>query len=209
MKYTCIILLALALFTFSCSSGKTNDTANGSDTLSTADLLKTETWKCVDTAQDKFCLPPSWKPFAHNKGYIFCSYLDNKDSTTVFAVMKTAESKDVNINAYLKKVYKQLKSDSAEIVQGYSIKKMVYETKETYFGRYYADVNDRSYLTYSMIFELDNNIYEVALKCEKANWKKYSAVFQKILSSFRHKDAPFFREGDRITEQKAVDLSKL
>ena len=209
MKYTYVIFLAVALFTFSCSSGKTSDTANSSDTLSTADLLKTETWKCIDTAQDRFCLPPSWKPFAHNKGYIFCSYLDNTDSTTVFAVLKTAESKDVNINSYLKKVYKQLKSDNTEIVQGYSINKLIYETKETYFGRYYAQVNDKSYLTYSMIFELDNSIYEVALKCEKSNWKKYSAVFQKILSSFRHKDAPFFRDGDRITEKKSVDLTKL
>lgn len=209
MKFTYVILLAVALFTYSCGSGKTSDKASDSDTLTTADLLKTETWKCIDTAQDKFCLPPSWKPFAHNKDYIFCSLLDNEDKTTVFAVMKTVETKDVNINSYLKKIYTQLRNDSTEIVQGYSVNNLIYETKQTYFGRYYAKVNDKSYLTYSMVFELDNNIYEIALKCEKSNWKKYSAVFQKILSSFRHKDAPFFSEGDRIKEKKVIDLSKL
>jgi hypothetical protein len=110
---------------------------------------------------------------------------------------------------YLKETYLQLKNDSIEVFTGYTVKKLVFDDKVTFYGEYYTSIKRKSYLTYSTVFEKDNDLFEIALKVDSAKSSEYKESYKNILFNFYHKKEAVFSAGDELKEIQVIDIAKL
>ncbi|MES2809201.1 MAG: hypothetical protein V4619_11275 [Bacteroidota bacterium] len=111
---------------------------------------------------------------------------------------------------YLKEVEKVLKEpDSLEATTGYTLKKLTSENNVTYYNEIYTVIANRTYITYSTVFEKDDNLYEFALKIDEEHNTKYQELYRDILFKFRHKNELLFKPEEMITKTDTVDISKL
>jgi hypothetical protein len=172
--------------------------------------LKHRDWNCKTIDEDKICIPSSWE-FKHQSKALFFSYLNNKDDNSYFAVLKyNRTTSGLDAIKYLKQLYVVLqKKDTIETSQGYSLKKLISDNNITYYNEIYTKISNKPYLTYSTVFEKDDDLYEIVLKVEIANSVKYKVIYRDILFNFHHKDKPIFSPDDKINEIQVIDLSKL
>src|SRR3989304_4774785 len=88
--------------------------------------------------------------------------------------------------------------------------KTIEQNKEYYYCEYYTKIDNISYITYSMIFNQGDFLYDISLKAEKdVASTNYYDVFQDILYNFRIKGNQFFSEKDKLKEIQIIDLSTL
>ena len=129
--------------------------------------LNSKDWICNEVGKDYICIPSTWKLKKQDKAYYFC-YLNNKNNNTYFTVVKySLNSQNIDFSKYLKESYSQLVKDTVEIGEGYTVKKLIFKDKDTFYCEYYTKLDKKSYLTYSMLFEKYGFLYDVTLKVEK------------------------------------------
>ncbi|MGE5394206.1 MAG: hypothetical protein ACM3P1_05630 [Candidatus Saccharibacteria bacterium] len=166
-------------------------------------------WNCTKLGNDIICVPCSWKLKKQDKVYYFC-YLSNNSYNSYFTIIKQdLNSQNIDINKYLKEIYSQLLNDTIEQGEGYTVKKLIFKNKYAYYCEYYTKFENKSFLTYSMLFEKHDFLYDVALKIEKDSASHYYGIFQNILYNFKVEGNPVFSINDELEKIQVVDLSTL
>lgn len=216
MKRYNFLILLIAFIGFSQCNTKPNKNLNSQDTLEVNKFnlnkgkkLNPKDWNCTKVVNVYICVPYTWKLKNQDKVYYFC-YLNNNNDNTYFTVVKhDLNARNIDIYRYLKEIYSQLKNDTVEIGEGYTVKKMIFKDKYAFYCEYYTKFKDKSYLTYSMLFEKHNSLYDVALKIEKDSASYYYGIFQDILYNLRIDENSVFSINDELEKIQIVDLSKL
>jgi len=215
MKIYLLIVTTIFVCGFSrCTSNRDTSENSKKDILKVTNfkLRKGNTlkdWNCFEIEGNTICIPLTWKTIKQNKVYYF-TYLDNNNDNTYFTILRFNEStENIDSKKYLKETYLQLVNDTAEKGTSYSVKKLIFKNKESYYCEYYTKIGNISYITYSMIFNRGDYLYDVSLKAEKDVSTKYYDVFQDILYNFRIKGNQFFSEKDKLKEIQIIDLSTL
>lgn len=205
-----LIAVCLAGCNFKQNKSKTKDFLDiDSFNVNKGHKLDIANWICKVKGLENVCFPSYWDLITTDKAYFF-SYLGDKDSSAYFAIIKYP--KDVYLidsKRYLQEIYHQLQADTAELAQGYTVKRLIFEKKEAYYCEYYTKIGNSEYLTYSLLFEEDGFLYDFTLKVKKMNAARYYEIFQNILFNFRINDQLFFNEKDKLKKIQLIDLSSL
>jgi hypothetical protein len=171
--------------------------------------LNPKDWNCVKIEDNEICCPSNWKP-VQQKSVSYFSYLNNNNKSTFFTIVNyTISESNIDARRYLKLGYSQLLKDTVEKFTGFTVKKLIFQDNEAYYAEYFTEVNKQSYLTYSMLFEKDNYLYDIALKVEKDKSPNYTETFKNILFSLKVKGEQVFDGEDKLEKIEIIDISKL
>lgn len=166
-------------------------------------------WNCTSIDNDKICVPSDWKLVQQSK-LLFFSYLNNSDTNTFFTVLKYNKTvSGLNVHSYLKTYYSELIKDTVEKFIGFTTKELEMGNRNPYYSEFYTRLNKKPYITYSMVFENDNNLYEFSLKSDSAHFMNYQTTFRDVLFNYQHNNKPVFLSKDKIKTVRVVDISKL
>lgn len=197
-----IVLIILVIFS-SC-----NPKANKSNPLLPLKVSHYK-MKCYNLGQVEICTPDSWR-LVHQSKYLFYSYLDNDDSSQYFVTLKYNKlSSGLTIKKYLHETYRALMTDTVEKFNGYTCEKLVFNNKTSYYGEYYTHIADRKYVTMSMIYEDNSDLFEFALKFNAYYLETYKPIFGDILFQYKHDNEFYFKGKDDISKKEIIDLSKM
>lgn len=210
-KSSFIILIAICC-QIACSgnsNNKSHDTTTIDYNIKQGDSLPSKDWHCYNVDEERICIPTTWK-FKRQSKVLFFSDLDYVDSNSYFVILKYNKlTSELDAIKYLKTTYVQLKKDPVEKFTGYTVKKLTFADKETYYSEYYTSINKRSYMTLSTVFESGNNLFEIALKVDSSKINSYRDHYKNILFNFYIKNEPIFSDKDVIKGIDVIDLSKL
>ena len=169
--------------------------------------LNSENWKCQVIETNTVCIPTNWNFIDQDKVFFFAA-LDN-DKNTFFTIIKSdINSSKLNADRYLKEGYSQMLGDSTEALRGYTVKKMTFSDKQSYYAEYFTTINTKEYFAYSMVFEKEGYLYDIALKLPEEDSPKYKDTFKDAVFNFRINGKPVFGELDEIENIEIIDLSK-
>jgi len=172
-------------------------------------LQDNKSWNCTSIDNEKVCIPLDWK-LLHQSKFLFFSYLNNSDTNTFFTVLKYNKAvSGLNVHDYLKTYYSALIKDTVESFTGFTTKELIMENRNSYYSEFYTRLNKKPYITYSMVFENDNNLYEFTLKSDSAHFMNYKATFSTVLFNYQHNNKSIFSSKDKIKAVKIIDISKL
>lgn len=211
MKLKLSVSLLLLSFVFSqCKFGSNstgdkqsivNDFKRGKD-------LDPREWNCQNVENNTICIPTNWKFIQQNKAFYFAT-LNNEDKNTFFAIVKfNTNLKRLDAEQYLQDGYSQMLKDTIETLTGYTLKKITFKNKVSYYTEWFAKLNEKEYFAYSMVFEKNGYMYDIGLKLTKAESPKYKEIFTNILFNFKIDNKPLFDEFDEIEKIDLIDLAK-
>jgi hypothetical protein len=170
---------------------------------------KLKDWACYDINEDRICIPSTWTIKKQSKFHFF-SLLDATDANSYFVVLKYNKTiSGLNIDSYIKETYNQSIKDSIELFTGYTLKKIIFKDKQSVYGEYFTSIKGKPYMTYSTVFEIDDNLFELALKVDSAKAANYKEPYKDILFNFQHNDASVFSPKDEITNIKVIDFGSV
>lgn len=171
--------------------------------------LNPEEWNCFKIGNDDLCCPSVWKPIKQ-KEYYYLSNLENPKENTSFLILRyPVSTTGITPTLYLKETYRQALKDTVDEFTGYTVKKLVFQDRETYYSELFGERSRKKYTTFSMMFEKDNYLYDFCLKVEKDKSGQYQEIFKNILFNFKVKGEQVFDEHDKIEKIEVLDLSKL
>ncbi|NCD68819.1 hypothetical protein [Mucilaginibacter agri] len=154
-------------------------------------------------------MPSEWKALQQTK-YVYYSRTDSLDKNKFFVVLKyNKKISGLSDNKYLAITYSKLMDGIIEKFTGYTTKKIIFQDKIAYYSQYFTRLNDKPYLTYSMVFDIDNNLYEFAMKADSASSIKCEKTFKDLLFNFRYKGNAVFASKAEIKDIQVVDLSRI
>ncbi len=216
MKPYLFFMTIIFICGFSQCTSKNETSENSKNDILTVNKFKLrkgntiKDWNCHEIEGNNICIPSTWKTIEQNKVYYF-TYLDNNNDNTYFTILRYDVSVDnFDSKKYLKETYLQLVNDTLEKGMSYTVKRLIFKNKESYYCEYYTKIDNISYITYSMIFNQGDFLYDISLKAEKdVVSTNYYDVFQDILYNFRIKGNQFFSEKDKLKEIQIIDLSTL
>jgi len=167
-------------------------------------------WNCKKIDDEQICVPSSWVFKPQDKA-LFFTYLDNKDKNSYFAILKhNKTASGLNTVKYLKELYTILQQpDTLELSRGYTLKKLTSDKMVTYHNEIYTSIDNKLYITYSILFEKDDNLFEICLKIDEKHSSHYQTLFRDILFRFRYKNQPVFTPEEKINKIDTIDMSKL
>jgi hypothetical protein len=211
MKPYLFFMTIIFICGFSQCTSKNETSENSKNDILTVNKFKLrkgntiKDWNCHEIEDNNICIPSTWKTIEQNKVYYF-TYLDNNNDNTYFTILRYDVSVDnFDSKKYLKETYLQLVSDTLEKGMSYTVKRLIFKNKESYYCEYYTKIDDISYITYSMIFNQGDFLYDISLKAEKdVDSTNYYDVFQDILYNFRIKGNQFFSEKDSKPSAKCI-----
>lgn len=211
------ILFAFIIFfgLYQCQP-KTDKNLESSDTwkvdrfkLKRGNDLNSKDWNCNMVEGDQICVPSSWRPMKNPNTYYFCD-LNNNNINTYFGILRlNLKGQNMRLKDYLKRAYSILLNDKRQENEGYSVKKLFYTDREVYYSEYYTKIDGKRYITYSMLLNKNDFLYDIALKVERSRSKKYYEAFQDILYNYKIGGKLVFDENDRLEKIQLIDLSKL
>src|ERR1700748_1510903 len=147
-----IYTLILLCFTIGCTNGNNKGKTFFSH-FQEGPALDSKNWNCLDIDNEKICTPSQWKILPQSK-YLYYSSLDSLDKNKYFVILKYNETvSSLNIHKYLAMTYTALIKDTVEKSTSYTSKKLVFNNKTAYYSEYYTRLDNKPYLTYSMVFE--------------------------------------------------------
>ena len=176
--------------------------------LELEDKIPESELNCLNLLEEKVCIINRWKILAHKEAYLFCSIDSNSDS--FFAIVKINKKiVEVDSKTYLRSGYSQLIGDTHELSRGYTLYHLFFNKKETYYGEYFTVIDTINYLSYSMVYENEDNLYELVLKAKEESHEYYYTVFQNIIYTFKINDKQLFDPNDKLKKFIDVDLTKI
>ena len=211
MKLHTSVLLLLSVFVFSqCRFG--TDSNKDKQSIETdfkrGKDLDPKEWSCHKVENNTICIPSNWKFIEQNKVFYFTS-LNNEDKNTFFTIIKFDTGlKNLNAGQYLQQGYSQMLQDTVETLTGYTLKKMTFKDKISYYAEYFTKIKGEEYFAYSMVFEKKGLLYDIALKLSKEESPRYKETFKDILFNFRIDNKFVFDEHDEMEKIDVIDLSK-
>lgn len=210
-----ILLVAISVSP-SCKFGNDKKDGQPDDTLNVESFefkrgkkLDAKDWSCDALKEDVVCYPSNWKVIKQ-KSTDFFAYLDTANKDAFFAIAKyDMKLTKINTRVYLKTGYGQLLADTTEKFIGYTVKELIFNNKNTYYGEYYTSIGGQEYLSYSMVFEREGVLYDVILKVRRDRSPSYKQTFSNILFNLRIDGMLLFDENDNLEKIHIVDLSKI
>lgn len=213
-RFSLFVLLIVIGALSGCRFGSDEKLKQSSDSLDVesfefkrGEKLEAKDWECGVVKNDVVCYPSNWKPVKQNSTYFF-AYLDNADKNTFFAISNHNMASDkINAIGYLKAGYAQLLADTTEKFIGYTVKELIFDNKNAYYGGYYTSIGGEEYLSYSMVFEREGLLYDAILKVKRDKAPNYKKIFSDILFNLRINGLLLFDENDKLDKIHIVDLS--
>ncbi|MES2377950.1 MAG: hypothetical protein V4553_15290 [Bacteroidota bacterium] len=172
--------------------------------------LNSEDWNCKKIDDERICVPTSWV-FKEQTKYLFFTNLDNDDNNSYFVILKHNKTgSGLSIIKYLKEMYTVFRQkDTIELTRGYTLKKVISDKAITYHNEFYSTISNKNYVTYTVIFEKDDNIFDMSLKIDEEHSTRYQELFRDVLFRFQYKNEPTFTPEEKINKIDTIDLSKL
>lgn len=205
-RFRAFCTLTLISIFSSCSTG---GSLSSTDLTNNADGKSEINWRCFKIGDDDLCTPSTWLPI-RQKEYYYMSNLEYAKNKTSFVILRyTVNEIKITPIIYLKESYSQMLKDSVENFTGYTVKRLVFQDQDVYYSEFFSERSKVKYLTYSMMFEKDNYLYDFCLKVEKAKSVKYKDLLRNILLSFKIKGEQVFHAKDELEKVELIDISKL
>ena len=171
--------------------------------------LNKKDWQCYEVQYDKICCPVEWK-YINQKTFLFFSQLDDINENTFFVVVRyDMKINNLTLKDYLKEGYKQLKSDTVERFENYSLKELIFKDKTALYGEFETKIKDSLYITFSMYRELNGMIYDLSLKVPKEQKDKYYENFQDILYNYKANNKFIYSEKDELKSVHSITFDSL
>ncbi len=170
---------------------------------------KTSDLSCNSIQNNIICIPKEWKIINQSGVFFFAAI--KKDYRYAFFTVNKIDLKvtHLDLKSYLKAIYKELqKKNNVETFTGYTLKKITFEDKTSYYAEYFSKVENIDYKSYSVLFEKDGFLYDIFLKSEQNTKVKYKDIFNEIIFNFRIDGIPIFYEDDEIKKTDIIDISK-
>ena len=165
-------------------------------------------FSCTQIEEETICTPKEWRLVKQSR-FLFYDAIGANDTSDYFVVLKYNKlTTGLSIKKYLEETYKTLMVDTNEKFTGYTSKKLIYNSKVSFYSEYYTTTT-KPLITFSMVFENDESIFELALKSKIENAAINKELFGKILFEFKHKNEPIFLRSDKIQKAERIDLSKI
>ncbi|HVW96460.1 MAG TPA: hypothetical protein VHA56_10885 [Mucilaginibacter sp.] len=207
-----VLLLMIVCLFAACSSSSTqsnHDTTIVDYNIKQGKPLPSKDWHCYNIDEDKLCTPATWG-FVKQDKFFFMSDLSHVAPGSYFVVTKQ-DKKATGLDAlkYLKQLYAELKQDSTGTLTGWQASRITYSDKEVIYSDYNISMGKDPYILYSTVFEVGNDLYDIALKISAGNAKTYHEAYQDIIFNFYHKNSLIFTSKDKIVTAKVIDLTKL
>lgn len=206
-----IVLLAVCLLA-ACTTSLTqtvHDTTIVNYNLKQGKPLPSKDWHCYNIDEDKICIPARWD-YVKQSGFLLMSDLSHVASSSYFVVVKQdKKATGLDERMYLKKLFVELKQDRTGTLTGWQAVKITYADKDVTYSEYHILMGKDPYVLYSTVFEIGNNLYDIALKMSAANAKSYHGAYQDVIYNFYHRDNLIFTAKDKILRAKVIDLTKL
>jgi hypothetical protein len=204
-----LIVCTIAACTGNNTTDKQPDSVAVNVEVKQGDPLAPANWQCYDIETEKICIPKTWGIVQQNQFFLL-SDLSKISPGAYFVVLKNNKKlNNYDVNGYLKKVYTELKTDTARKLLDYTVVRINYEDKQMVSGQYFTSIKNERYITFSTIFEKGNDLYEVALKIREAKAKEVQDNYKAIVFNFYSKGKPMFTAADKIKRVTKVDLAKL
>jgi len=166
-------------------------------------------WHCYNVDQERICIPSSWR-FINQTAYLFVANPTIVRSNSFFVVVKHNKlTSGFNSIKYLKEVYSEEKQDTTSKFIDQKVVKITYSDKESFYTESYSLAGGDSFTMYSTVFEIDNNLFDIALKIKSSQQKSYKEIYKDILFNFYYKNSLVFTGNDKIKKIEVVDLTKL
>jgi len=171
--------------------------------------LPAKEWHCYNVEDEKICIPSSWG-FVNQNRYLFVSNLPNLYPNSYFEVVKKNKLRSgYDAESYLKGLYAEIKSDTVGKFTGQKIIKITYSNKQTFNCEFYSTIDNKPYVTYSTVFEIDNNIFEIALKVNLLKGNSLLETYKNILYNFYYKNELVYSIKDKITGIEEINPGEL
>jgi len=166
-------------------------------------------WQCYNVQTEKVCVPKTWHVVDQNQ-FLLLADLNTLSKGAYFVVLKNNKTMTgYTVNSYLKKAYTDLKNDKDRSLAGYDAIRTSYPDKQMVSAQYHIVSASGLFLTYSTVFEKDNDVYEIALKIRQSDAKLVADRYKEIIFNFYSKGKQMFTAQDQITAIEKIDLSKL
>lgn len=185
------------------------DSAAANIEIKQGDPLAPANWQCYDIQTEKICIPKTWSVVKQDQFFLL-SDLNWVSPGAYFVVLKNSKKlNNYDVNGYLKKVYTELKTDTARKLLDYTIVKINYQDKQMVSGQIYTSIKNERYVTFTTIFEKDDDLFEVALKIKVAKAPEVLDNYKAIIFNFYRNGKPLFTANDKIKNVQKLDLAKL
>jgi len=164
----------------------------------------------INTNEEWIFIPESWHLINEDR-FLLTARLNVPDSESHFLVLKL-DQKEVKLNAvgYMRESYKEFIDGSLQKLTGYKTTKLVYNDKVVFSSEFNTLMDNKSYVTYSTVFEKDNYIFDIVLKVGASdNAQDYQEKYRDILFNFYYKTKQIFSITDTVKDIKFIDLAKL
>ena len=186
-----------------------NKASTSSTTALDDSLLESKNWIKIKLKSESFCLPAKWKTTDQHSYYYF-SRLNHNDNNTYFVIAKF-NIKDTQITAlkYLSQTYTAELKDTAELFNGYTVKKLNLNNNTVYYCEFFTTIKGTKYLMYSMIFTKNGFFYDVSLKESLARSVNVKKDYNNIIYSMTIEGESAFARTWPIKDIEVIDLSKI
>jgi hypothetical protein len=164
---------------------------------------------CNPVQNNIICIPKEWKVIKQSELFFFAAPQSDYKYTFFTVGKYNLKSSNLELKSYLKAVYKELRAKNKEAFTGYTLKKITFEDKTSYYAEYFSKVDNVDYIAYSILFEKEGFLYDIFLKREKNSTVPYKAIFNEIVFNFKVDGIQIFYEEDEIKKTEVIDLSKL
>lgn len=169
--------------------------------------LEAKDWKYYEIDDDKILIPKDWIQIDNPNTYFYAK--PQTEDENVFFVIVKYDKKQIGMTEYLKECYKQNLEDKNEIFTGYTVKRLTFKTKKTYYCEYFTVKSNKKYITFSTLFETDSHIYDIGIKIIDSNTTHIQEIYKNILFNFLHKGNMYFSPNDDLTKIENINLSTL
>jgi hypothetical protein len=210
-KNPSIFVLNLCFCLIACS---TNSTHSSHDTTIVNVIIKqgkplpAKEWHCYNVEDEKICIPSSWGFVSQNR-YLFVSNLNNLYPNSYFAVKQNKVRSGYDAVSYLKALDADIKTDSVGKFTSQKITKITYSNKQTFNCEFYSTIDNKPYVTYSTVFEIDDKIFEIALKVNLLKGNSLLETYKDILYNFYYKNELVYSTKDKITGIEEINPGEL
>lgn len=166
-------------------------------------------WRCDEVQFDRICHPNKWE-VSDQKKRLFLTTINELDSNSFFTVVRyDVAANSINAEKYLRLMYSRLYLDTVEVFDSYTLKKLNFEHRTSYYGEFKTRINSVSYISLTMTLEFNGLLYDFALKTKESKKDEYYEIFQDILYNYRSNNKAIFSEKDDIKSFKEIDMSKI
>src|SRR6267142_6637522 len=177
-KYFFLILLTFC----ACKPKASTESEDGSTKVEKHQFLPSDqlkNWICDQIKMERVCYPGEWDKIQQDR-FLFFAYFDSTNDNSFFALAKHPVYVDLTIETYLKEAYRQLKSDTIDILREYSAKELVFKDNRAFYVEFMSEADAKVFITFCMYTIQNGYLFDFSLKVEDTRKAQFYQNFQDI-----------------------------